>query len=164
MIRFATSVSFSLQILFLNLCIYVAGKSNSKNVVVEGISDMKELKKLFRTKNNVLVLFISSAKETQSTVNVFREAAEIIKGQGTMVLLDCSNSDGKKICKKLKASPTPYTLKHFKDGDFHKDYDRQMTVTSLANFMRDPAGDLPWEEDPTGLDVLHIPDSIVSIF
>ncbi|XP_055549541.1 protein disulfide-isomerase A5 [Wyeomyia smithii] len=135
-------------------------KTNSKNAVVEGITDMKELKKLFRTKNNVLVLFVSSLKEAQATVIAFREAAEVIKGQGTMVLLDCSNSDMKKICKKLKANPAPHALKHFKDGDFHKDYDRQLTVTSLANFMRDPTGDLPWEEDPIGVDVTHVPDSV----
>jgi len=59
--------------------------------VIEDINDIKQLKKLFRTKTNVLLLYISSAKEAQSTVKVFRDAAEIIKGQGTMVLLDCAN-------------------------------------------------------------------------
>lgn len=135
-------------------------KTNSKNTVVDGISDMKELKKLLRTKNNVLILYVSSLKEAQATLHAFKDAAEIIKGQGTMVLLDCSNSEMKKICKKMKAHPVPYTLKHFKDGDFHKDYDRQLTATSMANFMRDPTGDLPWEEDPIGADVVHVPDSI----
>lgn len=110
----------------------------------------------------MLVLFVTNLKEAQSTVNAFRDAAEIIKGQGTMVLFDCSNSDMKKICKKLKAHPAPYTLKHFKDGDFHKDYDRQLTATSMANFMRDPTGDLPWEEDPVGVDVVHVSDAVVS--
>lgn len=137
-----------------------AAKTNAKSTVVEGITDMKDLKKLFRTKNNVLVLFVSSLKEAHSTLNAFRDAAEIVKGQGTMVLLDCSNGDMKKICKKLKAQPSPYTLKHFKDGDFHKDYDRQLTATSMANFMRDPTGDLPWEEDPIGVDVVHVPDAV----
>ncbi|CAD6996828.1 unnamed protein product [Ceratitis capitata] len=28
----------------------------------------------------------------------------------------------------------------------------------MVNFMRDPAGDLPWEEDPAGSDVLHFAD------
>lgn len=66
------------------------------------------------------------------------------------------------MCKKLKANPNPIALKHYKDGEFHKDYDRQLTVTSIVNFMRDPAGDLPWEEDPTGADVYHVSDSVVS--
>lgn len=66
-------------------------KINSKSSVIEDVSDVKELKKLFRTKNNVLVLYVSSSKETQSTTKIFREASEIIKGQGTMVLMDCSN-------------------------------------------------------------------------
>lgn len=47
-------------------------------------------------------------------------------------------------------------MKHFKDGEFHKDYDRQVSVSSLINFLRDPTGDLPWEEDETGADVLHL--------
>lgn len=61
----------------------------------------------------------------------------------------------------MKVAPTPIALKHYKDGDFHKDYDRQMTVTSIVNFMRDPAGDLPWDEDPIGADVYHIQDAVV---
>jgi len=68
----------------------------------------------------------------------------------------------KKLCKKLKVTPTPALLKHYKDGDFHKDYDRQITVSSVVNFMRDPTGDLPWEEDPTGIDIIHINDAAVS--
>jgi hypothetical protein len=56
----------------------------------------------------------------------------------------------KKICKKMKVAPTPFAAKHYKDGDFHKDYDRQFQVSSLVNFMRDPTGDLPWDEDPMG--------------
>lgn len=58
----------------------------------------------------------------------------------------------------MKANPSPVALKHYKDGDFHKDYDRSLSVTSMVNFLRDPSGDLPWEEDPSGADVLHIPD------
>lgn len=124
--------------------------------------DFKDLKKVFRTKNNVLVLFVSSLKESQNAVKVLKEAASVVKGHGTMVLLDCSNSDVKKLCKKLKITPSPYIMKHYKDGEFHKDYDRQLAVVSIVNFMRDPTGDLPWEEDPTGVDVYHVPDPNVS--
>lgn len=74
-----------------------------------------------------------------------------------------SSAETKKLCKKLKVSPDPTALKHYKDGDFHKDYDRQPTVSSIVNFLRDPTGDLPWEEDESGADVLHLSDSDVSI-
>lgn len=67
------------------------GKAASKSAVIDDISDVKELKKLFRTKNNVLVMFVSSIREAQSSVKTFREAADSIKGLGTMVLIDCSN-------------------------------------------------------------------------
>lgn len=53
-------------------------------------------------------------------------------------------------------------MKHYKDGEYHKDYDRKVAVGSFVNFMRDPTGDLPWEEDPVGADVIHVPDANVS--
>ncbi|KAK7866488.1 hypothetical protein R5R35_014353 [Gryllus longicercus] len=133
-------------------------KQNIQKNVVEEVTDMKEFKKLLRTKNNVLVCFISSLKHSSATVKVFREAADSIKGQGTMLLVDCSG-EAKKLCKKLKVAPEGFVLKHYKDGDFHKDYDRLMTVQSMVNFMRDPAGDIPWEEDTTAVDVVHLPDA-----
>lgn len=66
-------------------------KTNGKNPFIEDVSDIKELKKLFRTKNNVMVLYVANVKETQATIKVFRDAAVLIKGLGTMVLIDCSN-------------------------------------------------------------------------
>ena len=71
--------------------------------------------------------------------------------------------DAKKMCKKLKVSPEPFMLKHYKDGDFHKDYDRLETLQSMVNFMRDPSGDIPWEEDSMAVDVVHISDALVSL-
>jgi hypothetical protein len=70
--------------------------------------------------------------------------------------------EAKKLCKKLKVSPEPFLLKHYKDGEFHKDYDRLETAQSMVNFMRDPAGDIPWEEDSSAVDVVHISDASVS--
>jgi hypothetical protein len=31
----------------------------------------------------------------------------------------------------------------------------------MVNFMRDPTGDLPWEEDATANDVMHVSDAEV---
>lgn len=138
-----------------------SGKLNGKaNAIIEDIAEYKDFKKLLRTKTNVLVLYYNNAKQAAEQIKVFKETAEIVKGTGTMVLMDCSAADKKKLCKKLKVSPSPVILKHYKDGDFHKDYDRQMSVTSMVNFMRDPAGDLPWEEDPMGKDVVHFTDYV----
>ncbi|KAL1132792.1 hypothetical protein AAG570_010744, partial [Ranatra chinensis] len=139
-------------------------KQNGKTNNIEEISDLKEFKKILRTKNNVLVCFISSQRQVSHVLKVFKETAEIIKGQGTMLLIDCSG-DSKKLCKKLKIVPEPFVLRHYKDGDFHKVYDRKLTATSLVNFMRDPTGDIPWEEDETSVDVVHLPDlsSIVKL-
>jgi thiol-disulfide isomerase/thioredoxin len=61
----------------------------------------------------------------------------------------------------LKITPDPYILKHYKNGEFNRDYDRRYTVSSMVNFMRDPTGDLPWEEDATANDVMHVSDAEV---
>ncbi|XP_021941070.1 protein disulfide-isomerase A5 isoform X2 [Zootermopsis nevadensis] len=134
-------------------------KQNAQKITMEGLTDIKDFKKILRTKNNVLVCYVSSLKQASNIIKIFREAAEVVKGQGTMLLVDCSG-EAKKLCKKLKVSPEPFLLKHYKDGDFHKDYDRLETVQSMVNFMRDPTGDVPWEEDGTAVDVVHIPDAL----
>lgn len=59
--------------------------------------------------------------------------------------------------------PASYILKHYKDGDFHKDYDRRETIQSMSTFLRDPSGDIPWDEDEQGVDVVHINDVNVSV-
>jgi hypothetical protein len=82
---------------------------------------------------------------------------------GTVQGYFMSVRDAKKMCKKLKVSPEPFLLKHYKDGEFHKDYDRLETMQSMVNFMRDPSGDIPWEEDSMAVDVVHISDALVSL-
>lgn len=67
------------------------------------------------------------------------------------------------MCKKNKVEPSTYLLKHYKDGDFHKDYDRRETVQSMSTFLRDPSGDIPWDEDEQGVDVVHINDMNVGV-
>ena len=52
--------------------------------------------------------------------------------------------------------PEPVSLKHYKDGEFHKDYDRKESVQSFVAFMKDPTGEAPWEEDTSAKDVIHI--------
>lgn len=54
-------------------------------------------------------------------------------------------------------------MKHYKDGEFNKDYDRKYNEKAITNFMKDPTGDLPWEEDDTAKDVVHISDPNVSL-
>ncbi|KAJ8917992.1 hypothetical protein NQ315_011445 [Exocentrus adspersus] len=134
-----------------------ASKTNKK-LVLDNITDIKDFKKLLRTKTNILVCFYNSQKQAQNVIKVFRDVAENVKGEGTLALVDCSG-DAKKMCKKLEVRNEPYVIKHYKDGDFNKNYDRKITVSSMTNFMRDPTGDLPWEEDTSATDVLHIPDA-----
>lgn len=142
----------------------VSGQNrSSKTHTIENLQNEKEFKKLLKTKNNILVIFMNTSKENQNILKIFRESSDLIKGLGTMVAIDCSTGDLKKLCKKLKVAPSPFVMKHYKDGEFHKVYDRAMTVASITNFMKDPTGDIPWEEDPTGVDVVHIADPTVRV-
>lgn len=123
--------------------------------LVEDIVDVKQHKKLLRTKKNVLILYTKSAKEATEPLRICSDVALELKGQATLAHVDCTG-EGKKLCKKLKVAPEPALLKHYKDGEFHKDYDRKLTVASMTNFLKDPTGDIPWEEEEDSVDVTHI--------
>lgn len=69
---------------------YKFAKTNNKSIVIDNIIDIKDFKKLLRTKTNVLVCYTSNLKQSSEILKVFKEAALIVKGQGTMVLVDCS--------------------------------------------------------------------------
>ncbi len=140
------------------LSVCISAKKSGKAGPLQEISDHKEFKKLLKTKNNVLVFFYDKPTSA-NLINMLREVSDKVKGTGTIVSVDCSQSDGKKLCKKLKISLNQeHILKHYKDGDFHKDYDRLETIDSLTTFMRDPKGEAPWEEDPASANVAHIND------
>ena len=152
--------------LFFFFCLVAVshGAKKSSNLV-QTFDDHKDFKKLLRTKNNVLVTFFSgmtSSKTNQDFYKIMKELAELIKGKGTVASVDCSSGDGKKLCKKLKLSPVPqdgeHVVKHYKDGEFHLNYSRPKVLKSMLTFMRDPTGDMPWDEDKSSADVKHISD------
>ena len=131
-----------------------AGKSGSAAAAIDDIADHKDFKKLLRTKNNLLVVFYEGKIEPK-TSDLLNGVAKTNKGKGTLVKVNCK-ADGKKLCKKLKVSlvaGSSTLLKHFKDGEYHKDYDRPLTELSLNSFIQDPTGDMPWEEEPLATDV-----------
>lgn len=65
-------------------------KTNVQKIVLEDVTEIKEFKKLLRTKNNLLVCYVSSVKQASNVIKIFKESAQIIKGQGTMLIVDCS--------------------------------------------------------------------------
>ncbi|GAB5576499.1 protein disulfide-isomerase A5 [Prionailurus iriomotensis] len=106
--------------------------------LIERISDPKDLKKLLRTRNNVLVLYSKS-----------EAAAE-----------NCGDAESRKLCKKMKVDLSPKDKKvelfHYQDGAFHTEYNRAVTFKSIVAFLKDPKGPPLWEEDPGAKDVVHI--------
>ena len=118
----------------------ISAKKSAKSLV-EPITDQKEFKKILRTKTNILVMY--SAQEVSGDMNgLLGEASIEVKGLATILAVNCGDREGKKLCKKMKVSTTSYVLKHYKDGDFHKDYDRAETLKSLVTFLKDPTGNI----------------------
>ncbi|GCB79127.1 hypothetical protein scyTo_0017840 [Scyliorhinus torazame] len=128
--------------------------------LIEKVDDHKELKKLTRTRNNVLVLYSKSAATAERPLKLLSDVAEAVKGQGTIAWVDCGNSESRKLCKKMKVEPASkkngVELLHYKDGAFHVEYERPETFKSMVAFMRDPEGAPLWEENPEAKDVVHI--------
>lgn len=58
-------------------------------------------------------MFVSGVDRVKPTLTVVSEAAAMAQGIGTVVLVDCSEGDGKKLCKKLKFTPKTFLLKHY---------------------------------------------------
>lgn len=149
------------------LCLAILGFSAKTKFtglkVVVTVSELKEWKKLLKTRNNVLALFSEGQKSVSEFLPLFEDVAERIRGKGTLAFVDCS-SEAKKMCKNLKIKPKPYVLKHYKEGTYHKDYDRLMETKSMLSFMENPTADPPWSEDPSASKIRHIegPQDLVS--
>uniref|UniRef100_A0A8C1YIA6 Protein disulfide-isomerase A5 n=1 Tax=Cyprinus carpio TaxID=7962 RepID=A0A8C1YIA6_CYPCA len=124
--------------------------------LIEKVSDHKDFKKLLRTRTNVLVLYTRS----DAQLKLLSDVAQAVKGQGTIAWVNCGDSEGRKLCKKVKVDPSSKTngvdVLHYKDGTFHTEYNRPATFKSIVAFLKDPAGPPLWEENPEAKDVVHI--------
>lgn len=121
------------------------------------LNEIKGWKKLLRSRTNVLALFAGDERSVADLLPTLENVASEIKGKGTVAFVDCSNS--KKLCKSIKVSPDKYLLKHYKDGSYHKEYDRLIRKSSFLEFLRDPTSEPPWSEDLASKDVWHVESS-----
>uniref|UniRef100_A0A8C4Q781 Protein disulfide isomerase family A, member 5 n=1 Tax=Eptatretus burgeri TaxID=7764 RepID=A0A8C4Q781_EPTBU len=138
-------------------CVCPRTSGKGKRLQIERLGDLKDLKKLVRTRNNVLVWYKGRGSGNDKKLQLLEEVAEDVRGMGTVVWVDCGNQEARKICKKMKVEPgASGTLYHYKDGEFHLEYTRPETFKSLTAFMKDPTGDALWEEEPGANDLVHI--------
>lgn len=56
---------------------------------LDEVVDLKEFKKLLKIRTSVLVCFTKSAKESQFVTKLLGEVAEVVRGTGTIVTVDC---------------------------------------------------------------------------
>ncbi|XP_019336122.1 protein disulfide-isomerase A5 isoform X3 [Alligator mississippiensis] len=128
--------------------------------LIEKISDHKDFKKLLRTRNNILVLYSKSAAAAESPLRLLSDVAQAVKGRGTISWIDCGDAESRKLCKKMKVDPSSkekgVELLHYKDGAFHTEYKRAVTLKSMVAFLKDPEGAPLWEEDPEAKDIVHV--------
>lgn len=88
------SIFLSFQVFLPLLLILVQISVQAKkqrSTVISDVNDLKEFKKLLRTKTNVMVLFVNVPKSSQLVADVFKDTADAMKGQATLVMIDCSN-------------------------------------------------------------------------
>lgn len=124
------------------------------------IEKPKDLKKTIATKTNLLVLFASSLhnREVIEVKNLLKTV------DGSFAIVDCSDNILKKqVCKKTLPEGSSYVLRHYKDGTFNKVYDRQLSKNSMQYFLKDPTGEIPFVEETSSADVVHIADVQVRI-
>ncbi|PNF29172.1 hypothetical protein B7P43_G11860 [Cryptotermes secundus] len=117
-------------------------------------------------------------KQASNIVKIFK-VAEIVEGQSMMLLVDCLGAyfspyifveinlylvgweqKGRKRSKRVKQlmNGSPAVTLSEKQGRCLE------TVQSMVNFMCDPTGDIPWEEDSSAIDVVHISDTLESLY
>uniref|UniRef100_A0A8C7M6L0 Protein disulfide isomerase family A, member 5 n=1 Tax=Oncorhynchus mykiss TaxID=8022 RepID=A0A8C7M6L0_ONCMY len=117
------------------------------------VSDHKDLKKLLRTRSNVLVLYTKSATSGDSKFKLLSDVAQVVKGQGTIAWVNCGDSEGRKLCKKVKVDPSS------KSGGYAKcllSLSRAPSRQSMVAFLKDPTGAPLWEENPEAKDIVHV--------
>uniref|UniRef100_A0A8C5BTR2 Protein disulfide isomerase family A, member 5 n=1 Tax=Gadus morhua TaxID=8049 RepID=A0A8C5BTR2_GADMO len=128
--------------------------------LIEKVSDHKDFKKLLRTRTNVLVLYTKTDSSGDPQLKLLSDVAQSVKGQGTIAWVNCGDTEGRKLCKKVKVDPSSKgvgaELLHYKDGSFHTEYNRPATFKSMVAFLKDPSGPALWEENPEAKDIVHI--------
>ena len=137
------------------VCAITAETKRKENI--ETVEDLKEWKKLLRTRTNVLSVFAAKEKDASDVLAMLDKVGLDMRGRATVSFVDCSKS--KKVCKSLKINASPYVIKHYQDGSFNKDYDRPIRKSSFISFLENPSGDAPWFEDETAQDIKHIQSS-----
>uniref|UniRef100_A0AAX7UE47 Thioredoxin domain-containing protein n=1 Tax=Astatotilapia calliptera TaxID=8154 RepID=A0AAX7UE47_ASTCA len=130
-------------VIFVNVCVFhqvwllSVLEAVKVSPLIEKVSDHKDFKKLLRTRTNVLVLYTETG---DSHLKLLSDVAQTVKGQGTIAWVNCGDSEGRKLCKKVKVDPSS----------------KLTSNSSMVAFLKDPSGPPLWEENPEAKDVVHI--------
>jgi hypothetical protein len=72
----------------------VVGSKKNNKLKLEELTDVKDWKKLIKSKTNVLICFGNGKASFTSDdiLGVLKETGELVKGLGTIAIVDCSSS------------------------------------------------------------------------
>jgi len=147
---------FVALIVLISVLSYADAKKSSNQDLINKVENIKAFKKLLRTKTNILVMFAKNEDAAKKNFGVYGDAAAKSKGIGTLAWVDCSDKDGKKLCKNQKMKPDSIEVVHFKDGENAGAYERKFSAKSISAFLKNPGSDGPWEEEDAAKDVVHL--------
>ncbi|CDW56564.1 hypothetical protein TTRE_0000484401 [Trichuris trichiura] len=93
-------------------------------------------------------------------VSTYSVIAKSIKGEASVLLVDCSTESGKRTCKAFKASPEPVLLKYFIRGHLVREFQEEPPMSELLHFIHNPFESNNWQ-DPAGTgNVIYIRSSL----
>lgn len=72
---------------------HIEAKKKTTSFAITDITDMKEFKKLLKSRTNVLILFVNNPKKSSIVIEAFHDAADQMKRHATVVIIDCSNNE-----------------------------------------------------------------------
>ncbi|XP_075927780.1 protein disulfide-isomerase A5-like isoform X2 [Petromyzon marinus] len=150
------------RLLLLLLCCFLPVLSHSVEPAnasaVEKVTDIQSLRQLIRSRNNLLVLYATSALAAQDTLVLLERVADAVAGAATVAWINCGEEGGAEACARMKVAPDAdgVELLHYRDGAFHIEYTRPETFKSMTAFLRDPLGAPLWEDSPSARDVKHL--------
>ncbi|KAJ3592428.1 hypothetical protein NHX12_007555, partial [Muraenolepis orangiensis] len=148
--------------------------------LIEKVSDHKDFKKLLRTRTNVLVLYTKTGTSGDPQLKLLSDVAQTVKGQGTVAWVNCGDTEGRKLCKKVKvdlgSKGVGADLLHYKDGSFHTEKGKFLhhyenygaTAKDIADWLKNPqppqpkTPEVPWSESESA--VFHLTDATLDSF
>jgi hypothetical protein len=106
-----------------------------------------------------VIVYFETEAAAQPYLSILNEVSEKGKKHGSIAVIYCDDRKSKTLCKYEFKDGLKVLIKHFVFSKPGGDFDltrRKISTTALINFLRTPEGLVPWEEETTSKDVIHL--------